>query len=217
MVIQLAKKGRPTAMLTLTVSSKNYPAPEDAARDLKRGLVALRKRIARRWPGEKMPFLAVFEKHKSGWPHLHLLIRARFIPVNWLREVWTEITGSWNVNIRKIETVGQAAYYCAKYIGKDLASFASCKRWWRSHDYQIVDPDDDWHTRKKARWSRWEAELGLVVSALRSLGAAVTYKGKEEIEWRRPLSRDVTMGDAARLVAAYWPHRQARPAGGRGA
>ena len=51
-VIAFGKRGNPTAMLTLTVSSKAYETPDDAARDLKRALVALRKRIARAYPGE---------------------------------------------------------------------------------------------------------------------------------------------------------------------
>lgn len=210
-VIRLAKRGLPTAMLTLTVSSKHYDTPDAAAADLKRGLVALRKRINRKWPEERMPFLAVFEQHKSGYPHLHLLIRARFIPVDWLREVWTEITGSWNVNICSLKTRERAAAYAAKYIGKDLAAFANCKRWWRSHDYDQPQPEDVEEANRPPEWSRWEADLRHIVSALRALGAEVSQPERDVIVWTGPPDRDLSFANAAALARAWFPASNARP------
>ena len=68
-IIAFGKKGRPTAFLTLTVSSDAYETPDEAARDLKRAWCALRRRMQRFTNGKKIPFLAVFEQHKSGFPH----------------------------------------------------------------------------------------------------------------------------------------------------
>ena len=92
-VIQAAKRGHPNKMLTLSVSSKHYASEDAAARDLKRGLDALKKRIARRFNKRRIPMMVVFEAHKSGWPHMHILLRTSFISQKWLSHVWSEITG----------------------------------------------------------------------------------------------------------------------------
>lgn len=192
-------------MLTLTVSSNAYQTPDDAAQDLKRALVALRKRIARLWPGERMPFLAVFEKHKSGFPHLHLLIRARFMPVKTLREMWEGITKhSWNVNVMAIKTPGQLAY-AAKYIGKDLSAFEHCKRWWRSHDYHQLNETDEERRKTRAGWSRAVASLPTFVSALRALSAEVEWIGQERVRWSSDPDGHATVANAFALASAYWP------------
>src|SRR5690606_24598716 len=142
-----------------------------------------------------MSFIVVFEKHKSGWPHMHALIRAPFMPVKWLRAAWEEITGSWNVNICSLRSHDQAAAYAAKYIGKDLHAFAHCKRWWRSHDYDHPCPDDAQRERDRRGWNRWYASLPAITSALRALGAQVERDGPERILWRSPPGAHVSAGD----------------------
>lgn len=194
-VIHKALSGHPTAMLTLTVSSKNYETPDEAAFDLKRGLVALRKRIRRKWPNERLPFLAVFEQHKSGWPHMHLVIRASFISIWWLRKAWEEITGSWNVNITSLRGSTKRAAYVCKYIGKDLHSFHKCKRWWRSHDYN--EPEEETEEDKEARrgWGREMWNIGQVLVHLDDLGAIIDREGRERYYWRSPPDRPITWSD----------------------
>jgi hypothetical protein len=185
-VIALARSGKPTAMLTLTVSSKNYPDPDHAAADLKRGLVALRKRVGRLPGSPRISFLAVFEKHKSGWPHMHLLVRAPFLPIRWLKAVWEDITGSYMVDIRAIRTTGQAAFYVAKYVGKDLAAFAHCKRWWRSHDYNEPRADDPaWRERLRG-WSRYEGNVNNLVRWLKAIGVEVVEGRDGRVSWTDP-------------------------------
>lgn len=153
-VIQIAREAKPRALLTLTVRSSDYSCPDEAAAALKRGLRLLRLRLKRSPRLSNFSFLAVFERHKSGFPHLHLLIKGSFIPWRELRAMWEEITGSYMVDIRKISTEGQAALYVAKYIGKDLAAFASCKRWWRSRGYSeqvVVEYQED---KASGQWRR---------------------------------------------------------------
>lgn len=140
-VMKAATRGRPTAMLTLTCQPDLFDTPDQAARRMVKALASLRKALAREKGIKKLPMIAVFEKHKSGWPHLHILLRTKFISQKWLSEKWESLTGAFIVGITKIPTIHGAAQYVAKYIGKDLASFAGCKRWWRSHDYE-VDPED---------------------------------------------------------------------------
>lgn len=185
-VIALGVKARPTAMLTLTLSSKDFPDPDDAARELKRGLVALRKRIARAHGGKSFAFLAVFEKHKSGHPHLHLLIRATYLPVKELRAMWESITGSFMVDIRKIDTVGKAAFYVAKYVGKDLATFTNCKRWWRSHDFNEPANDNEIDERDRRGWGRIEADVRKMAALAKNVGMKVESDGPDRYRFYVP-------------------------------
>jgi hypothetical protein len=173
-------------MLTLTVRSTDYPTPEAAAAALKDGLRLLRLRLKRHPRFENFEFLAVFEKHKSGFPHLHLLIRGSFIPWKMLRRMWEEITGSYQVDIRKIDTRGKAAFYVAKYIGKDLSAFEGCKRWWRSHGYNEGQPEDQQPEWTQAEWAAWDVNFYALRFSLKFEGWTLTKTGRERWHIRPP-------------------------------
>jgi len=207
-VIARAMAGKPKAMLTLTVSSEHYDCPDAAAKALKEGLRLLRLRLKRHNRFKKFEFLAVFEKHKSGYPHLHLLIRGGFIPWKWLTKVWQEITGSRGVDIRKIDTRGQAAFYVAKYIGKDLSAFAGCKRWWRSHGYNEGTADDWTPEYAHAEYSHWDVNFNQLIQALKIDGW--TLEKQDRDRWRIKPPDDP---HASFSLSAYGA---ARSAGGTG-
>jgi hypothetical protein len=206
-IIGLAKRGQPTAMLTLTLRSTDFETPDIAARELIRGLTALRRRIARRWPGQRLSFIAVFEKHKSGYPHLHLLIRAPFMPITWLKASWEEITGSFQVYVSKISTIGHAALYCAKYIGKDLAAFEGCKRWWRSHDYNDAADAAQRGFTVRSQWRRWEGNVDTLTSVLRYLKIQFEQKPDGRITWTDPPSGAISAYEIPAVAAAWFPGR----------
>jgi len=157
-VIRIARAAKPRALLTLTVSSRHYQTPDAAAEALKKGLRTLRLALTRHPRFKSFEFLAVFEKHKSGYPHLHLLIKGEFIPWKILKGMWKHATGSHRLDIRKIKSTGQAAAYCAKYIGKDLSSFQGCKRWWRSHGYSSSVSEDYQREKAEGQWGRLTAD-----------------------------------------------------------
>lgn len=183
-VIAIARNSKPRALLTLTVSSKDYPDPDDAAQALKRGLRLLRLRLSRHPRLTNFQFLAVFERHKSGHPHLHLLIKGNYLPWKELRAIWQSLTGSYMVDIRKIASTGHAALYCAKYIGKDLAAFAGCKRWWRSHGYSDTPTDDYVPEHRPRQFERWTFTIHELRFALAAQGFAIEKEGREGIRWR---------------------------------
>src|SRR5690606_38272330 len=107
----------------------------------------------KRYPSRRFEFLAVFERTKAGWPHLHVLARAPWIAQRWLSEQMADLIDAPIVDIRKIQDEGRAAKYVSKYVGKDPHVFAGCKRWWRSHHY---DQDDGWRSPKIEYGTRWE-------------------------------------------------------------
>lgn len=174
-VIRIAAAAKPRALLTLTVRHTDYECPDEAAEALKRGLRLLRLRLKRHPMLQNFRFLAVFEKHKSGWPHLHLLIKGQYLPWQQLRSMWEGITGSYMVDIRRIKTNGQAAMYVAKYIGKDLSAFAHCKRWWRSTGYTEEQPEDYQAEKASGQWTRLTVGFYSIGPALEKAGYDVEY------------------------------------------
>lgn len=178
-VIGIARRAKPDALLTLTLAPKIDETPDQMAKRLKEGLRLLRLRLKRHSRFSNFQFMAVFERHKSGFPHLHLLIKGSFIPWRWLRRAWEEITGSHQIDIRKINSEGLAALYVAKYIGKDLAAFRHCKRWWRSHGYSAEDPGTyapEWTFLNSGAWrlddERLQALIAQAGGTLNSVGPA---------------------------------------------
>ena len=84
----------------------------------------------------------MFEKTKTGWPHLHILCRMPYVPQAWLSRRMGELIDSPVVDIRALHNVRKAAAYVAKYIAKHPHRFEGCKRYWRSQDW-VLDPIDD--------------------------------------------------------------------------
>lgn len=136
-----AREGAPSTFLTLTVRPSRYETPDEAARDLKRAWVNLRRSLTRRNGDKAPPFIAVFEQTKKGWPHLHILCRMRFVDQRIISAFMGRAIDAPIVDIRHVTDVGRIGAYIAKYISKAPAAFKGCKRWWRSHDYPI-EPDD---------------------------------------------------------------------------
>ncbi len=193
-VIHAGIAGRPRALLTLTVSSKHYATPVDAAQALKRGLRNLRLELSRHPKLKNFEFLAVFEEHISGYPHMHLLITGKYIPWQWLRKVWERITGSIHVDIRKIPNHRQAATYCAKYISKSLHAFEGCKRWWRSHGYPRPEPREDDDPNARKGWGRYEVNIETMAFNLAMAGYKVERDQGDKIRWHWPDEREPPPG-----------------------
>src|SRR5262249_50634329 len=113
------------------------PTPTLAAKALARAWRILRLRALRHYNLKALPFIAVFEKHKSGWPHLHLMLRAKWLDQRWLSAQMHDILNSHRVDIRRIKRQSQIAGYCAKYVGKEPWQFGTSKRYWKSRDYEL--------------------------------------------------------------------------------
>lgn len=183
-VIAKAIDGKPRAMLTLTCDPKNYDDPSAAARDMKRALVLLRRNLKKSFGIDKLPFICVFERHKSGWPHMHLLIRGPFIPWKWLSLTWKRLIGAIHVDIRKVKGPTDAARYVAKYIGKEPFAFEGCKRWWRSHNYDLSEDKDEPRLRYGQSWTEVQTTIANYLRALRFTGAEVVEVRKNYIHWK---------------------------------
>lgn len=85
-----------------------------------------------------LPYFAVVERHKSGHPHLHLLLRCGYVPQRWLSAQMRRLAGSPIVDIRKVSSSKHAAGYVAKYLGKAPARFAGSRAYWYSRNYSLT-------------------------------------------------------------------------------
>lgn len=134
-LIALGMSGKPNRFLTLTVNPALYNSPDERAEQLARAWRLIRKRMKRKFRWQRIPFLAVVEKQKSGEPHLHILLRCPYIPQAWLSEQMRDLMHAPIVDIRWITDQGKVAGYVAKYCGKEPHRYRNTKRYWRSPDW----------------------------------------------------------------------------------
>jgi len=126
----------------------------------------------------KLPFLAVVEKTELGWPHLHILLRSRWLDHEWLSAQMADLLDSPVVHVQRLNTKSARTSYCVKYCGKAAHRFASTKRYWQSRDYdaEYKKPEDD-PTRPRPVWDRRQARIGWIVSRWLQHGWKVTFEG----------------------------------------
>lgn len=87
--------------------------------------------------GKTLPFIAVFERHQSGEPHLHILVRAKWINQEWLSKQMMTRLNSPIVDVRAVTDKKRVAFYVSKYLGKDPHKFEGVKRYWTSPDWRL--------------------------------------------------------------------------------
>lgn len=129
--------GEPTKFLTLTMRRRDDMTAEAAAKKLSWAWRLCRLRLMRQYKLAALPFLAVIEKHVSGWPHLHLLCRMPYIPQHVISAIMRELVDGPNVWINNIDSHRRKAAYCAKYCGKCKEKIGTAKRYWQSRDYDL--------------------------------------------------------------------------------
>jgi len=100
-----------------------------------------------------LPFFAVFEATKKGQPHLHIVLRAPFMPQKWLSAQMLELLKSPILDVRAIDSTTRVAAYIAKYLGKDPHQFGTCKRYWHSKDWNVTPEPEAPESSKRFLYS----------------------------------------------------------------
>ncbi len=121
-VISGLKRGGEFKFITLTTSEESW----QAGKDIQESWRALKERLGRR--GLISGYVKVKEFTKRGYPHLHIIVRGRWIPQMWLSQVWADIHLSPVVDVRRVQAKDGAAGYLSKYLGKDTR--AKCSWGW---------------------------------------------------------------------------------------
>lgn len=138
---ELAANGAPDKFITLTLRNDGSIAKDAAARKLADCWRLIVKRAQRKFGIKHIPYLAVYEAHKSGFPHLHILARSKYIPQKWLSEQMIELTGSHRQDIRAVKGKRMVASYISKYVGKAPGKFGKQKRYWHTKDWDILSDE----------------------------------------------------------------------------
>ena len=149
-LIAKGASGQPDTFLTLTSSPQTAETPALAAKVLVRAWRKVRLEIVRRYGYERVPFIAVFEATKRGLPHLHILVRCKWIDQAWLSDRMAHHARAPIVDIRRVTKAQDVVRYLFKYIGKAPHQFGSCKRYWSSMDYDLIDNRPDESERVQA-------------------------------------------------------------------
>lgn len=186
-LMKLAADGYPDKFITLTCKPGVEATPAAAAHRLADAWRRIVKRIKRRWPNNQVQYLAVFEAHQSGWPHLHILARAQYIPQKWLSAVCKELLDSPIVDIRAVKNRSMAAYYVAKYVGKAPGHFETCKRYWCTAKWRKrKDRQTHWINVFYGIWVRSEHGVWRWADTLEKLGYETCWEGEGRLRgWRR--------------------------------
>ena len=152
------------------------------ARALSDALKILIKRARRKFRKAPIEYFAVFEETKKGAPHLHILMRAPYVPQKWISAVMDELIKSPIVDIRKIHGKRMVVNYIAKYVSKGPAAFGTLKRYWTSRGY---DPKATGPERVAdefgSRWYAVQRPLFLIAEEWRAAGYLVVPDGEHAL------------------------------------
>lgn len=146
-LVEEAKAGGPTLFITLTSRRRPDLTPSQAAQALVASWRIIRRQYIKEHGKGTMPFLAVFEATKKGWPHIHIVARAKWLSQKWLSKRMATLIDSPHVDVRRVHGKSKVAAYVSKYVGKNPHRFAGVKRYWRSLDYllpPLETPYDPW-------------------------------------------------------------------------
>lgn len=185
-----ALRGDPRIFLTLTMRKGQYPTPEAQAEAFVSGFRMLRQFLCRHLKRKKIDFIAIFEKHDSGWPHLHILLRGGYIDHRLIRRWWKSKFNSFQIDIKLAKNGAQAARYVTKYVSKHPTAFGTLKRYWSSQGWAKKQPNSEKPIYGEDVWfERFGMHpLNMARVALGD-GATVTFRG-EAIVIERWLSTD---------------------------
>ena len=137
-----------TRFLTLTLDPKS--APEDRKvrymwEVWRKFRVSLKRKL-----GRTVSFISVIELHKSGYPHLHVLVD-EFIAQRWISNAWSRVGGGRVVYIERVKDVGRIGAYLGKYLTKDMMSGSRRgeRRYSCSRNIKLGNLDEsDWRQAK---------------------------------------------------------------------
>ena len=116
-VAEEAKAHGLSRFLTLTLDPSKLEPGDDAVKHLKKTWRKFRVYLKRKFK-RSVSFIAVMEYHKSGVPHMHVLVD-RFIKQSWISANWSRLGGGRIVDIRYVADLETVGWYIGKYLSKD--------------------------------------------------------------------------------------------------
>lgn len=140
-----ARRGHPERHIVLTLRDKENADPIRRAKWMRKQFAALVQKIRRH--GWTFQYMAVLEFTDNMTPHLHILQRGRYISQRYLSEMWSDLTGSYIVYVKQINSETAAAKELTKYVTKTAGytneMMAGMRIYTTSADWEIDDEDTD--------------------------------------------------------------------------
>lgn len=196
-LVWLAIEARPTTFMTLTCNPAPRESFDEAFRFLGARFGDLIQRLRRANPGEEIEYLAVWERTKKGWPHLHVLLRAPYLPQARISSLWKELTASPIVDIRAAHDPRRDAFYVAKYLTKEGSDFIPGRKWQASARFfhEPFRPTRD-RPAQVGKWSVWRGDALELAMEWERQKLVVEMRAEGEMH-ARPKTEDELHPDAA--------------------
>jgi hypothetical protein len=122
-ICAIAEREELTRFLTLTLDPSKIEG--EAVRFLRGVFNKFRVSLFRKYGRHSINYIAVLEFHKSGVPHLHVVL-SKYIPQKWISLAWSSLGGGSIVHIKQVD-VHRISYYLAKYLTKELLMSAPAR------------------------------------------------------------------------------------------
>lgn len=159
---------------------------------------------------KRLHYMAFPEETENGEPHLHILLRTKYIPQRWISQQMKELVNAPIVWIEKVKGPKAAIAYVTKYVTTAPAQFGKSKRYWCSRFYQLIKRAP----KEQQEYSRRNSQLvhqpfPELIMEIVTKGLIALPKSRTEVELRR--LRDVQDRDGTyttgvsqeRMVHAY--------------
>lgn len=159
---------------------------------------------------KRLHYMAFPEETENGEPHLHILLRTKYIPQRWISQQMADIINSPVVWIEKVKGAKAAVAYVTKYVTKAPAQFGKSRRYWCSKFYQLkkrAKPDTPVFSRATAQLIHQPFEE--FVREIVTKGLCVIPRLNKELEVRKLRDLQDSTGTytkgvgEAELVSAY--------------
>jgi hypothetical protein len=122
-LLKLVEASAPSSFLTLTIDANAFPSPQAAARRMNWAFPRLIAKMRRFVLSGGVEYLAVWERTRAGWPHIHALLKSEYIPQPLISRWWRALAGSPVVYIEAVTSARGGGRYVAKYLVKDPDPF----------------------------------------------------------------------------------------------
>lgn len=149
---------------------------------------------------KRLHYMAFVEATEKGTPHLHILLRTKYIPQRWLSQQMQELINSPIVWVEKIKGASGAIKYVTKYVTDAPAQYGKSRRYWTSRFYRLITkqkPETPLLDRKHAQRVRMD---------FREFLLDIIRRGSVPVPMERQSVRVYSLKDARRLFSdgVHW-------------
>jgi len=197
----MAEAGKPKRRLTLTTRPRPWMSLHAAVRLWRKWFTRFLREIRKQFG--PTPYMAFLETHKSGWPHLHVLIRGSYMPQRMLSDIWLWITGSFKVHVQGVDNTWKAVQEASKYYLKTAQEVhAACphtpvytmSRDWLPEGWRDGDRPSGSYTFYAFCRLPWEAALATLEELGATLIPSLRNPAHVEVHMLGPPDPDVARG-----------------------